>query len=391
MDQFTFPSKAKRLFMAMMGLGLLFVIIGMATGATGQRLWANALIDGWLFFGAGICGTFFLAVNSAAQAGWGVVLKRVFEAVSMFVPIGAVMILIVLLAAAFDLNHLYHWMHAHGDRIIEGKKAYLNIPFWLSRAVIFLGVYVLFTLAFRRRSLKEDLEGGTTKYFKRNRVLSAGFLVFFGYTSMVASWDWLMSIDPHWFSTMYGWYVFSGMWISGMISVLLTTLWLKKQGYLTEVNENHLHDMGKWIFAISFLWTYLWFSQFMLIWYSDIPEEVTYFLVRIEGQYTIPYIGMILGNFIVPMLLLMSKDAKRNAGLLAVVCVIIFLGHWVDVYFLVVPGTMQDAGTFGWIEIGMFLLYLGIFLFVVFTQLAKAPLVVKQNALLDESLHHHIN
>lgn len=377
--------------MAMMGLGLLFVIIGMATGATGQRLWANALIDGWLFFGAGICGTFFLAVNSAAQAGWGVVLKRVFEAVSMFVPIGAVMILIVLLAAAFDLNHLYHWMHAHGDRIIEGKKAYLNIPFWLSRAVIFLGVYVLFTLAFRRRSLKEDLEGGTTKYFKRNRVLSAGFLVFFGYTSMVASWDWLMSIDPHWFSTMYGWYVFSGMWISGMISVLLTTLWLKKQGYLTEVNENHLHDMGKWIFAISFLWTYLWFSQFMLIWYSDIPEEVTYFLVRIEGQYTIPYIGMILGNFIVPMLLLMSKDAKRNAGLLAVVCVIIFLGHWVDVYFLVVPGTMQDAGTFGWIEIGMFLLYLGIFLFVVFTQLAKAPLVVKQNALLDESLHHHIN
>lgn len=391
MEQFTFTDKSKKIFYALIGIGIISLAYGIISpDISGQRVWASALINGWFFFGIALTGTFFIAVNAAAQAGWAVVYKRVFEAVSMFVPIGAVLMLIVILGAAFGMNHLYHWMHAEGDPLIEGKKAFLNIPFWVGRTVVFIGVYVLMTLAFRKRSLQEDETGDTRGFFFKNRVLAAIFLVFFGYTSMVASWDWLMSLDPHWFSTLYGWYIFSGMWISGMVMVLLLTLWLKSKGYLQEVNASHIHDMGKWVFGISFLWTYLWFSQFMLIWYSDIPEEVTYFIARIE-DYTVPYFAMILINFVLPMLLLMSKDMKRHAGILSFVSVIIFFGHWMDVYFIVTPGTMKDQGVIGLFEIGFMLGYLGLFLFVVFNALAKAPLMVKHHALLDESLHHHIN
>lgn len=360
----------------------------------GQRVWASALINGWFFFGIGLCATFFIAVNNSAQAAWGVVLKRVFEAVSMFMPYGTALMLIVLLGSAFGLNHLYHWMHDgimdpsshHYDRLIANKEPYLNIPFWLGRAVVFMGVWTVFAFIFRKKSLQEDAEGGTQVY-KKSITLSAIFLVFFGYTSVVASWDWLMSLDPHWFSTLYGWYIFSGMWISGMVMVLLIVFYLKSKGYLSVVNPHHIHDMGKWVFGISFLWTYLFFSQFMLIWFSDIPEEVTYYLVRIE-DYKIPFWTMVLINFIVPMLLLMSKETKKNSKLLMIVGVIVFLGHWADIYFLVTPGTMKDAGSIGVTEIGMMLGYLGLFLFVVFNQLAKAPLVVKNHPMLDESIHH---
>lgn len=221
-------------------------------------------------------------------------------------------------------------------------------------------------------------------------VTSALFLVFFGYTSVVASWDWLMSIDVHWFSTLYGWYVFSGMWIQGMIMVFLLTNYLMKNGYLQQVNASHIHDLVKFIFAISFLWTYLFFSQFMLIWYSDIPEEVVYYIPRIE-DYTVSFWGMVLVNFLVPMLMLMSKTTKRNRNILTYVSVIIFLGHWMDTYFLITPGAMKDQGAVGIVEMGMMLGYLGMFLYVVFHHLTKAPLMVKNHPMLDESTHHHIN
>lgn len=399
MNQFTFTDKAKKLFIGMIVIGLLSLVYGIMTDDHhGQRVWASALINGWFFFGIGLCGTFFLAIMNVAQAGWGVVVKRVFEAVSMFTPIGGALMFVVLLGSGLHLNHLYHWMDpalsdptsGHYDGLIANKTSYLNVPFWLTRAVIFIGVYIYFTFLFRKRSLAEDQGGDSNKIFMKNRMFSAIFLIFFGYTSVVASWDWLMSIDAHWFSTLYGWYVFSGLWISGMVVVTLLTIYLKSQGYLKQVNPSHMQDLGKWVFAVSFLWTYLFFSQFMLIWYSDIPEEIVYYKARIE-DYPFIFWGMMLINFVLPMLFLMSKDTKRNKGLLAIIGVIIFIGHWVDVWMLITPGAMKDEGHIGITELGMMIGYLGLFLFVVFNQLAKAPLMVKQHAFLDESLHHHQN
>lgn len=393
MDQFTFTDKSKKIFIALILIGVASIIYGIVDGdVSGHRIWTSALINGWFFFSTALMGTVFIAINSAAQSGWIVVLKRVFEAVSLYVPIGAVTLIIVFIASSMHWNHIYHWMDpeavAH-DSILQHKEPYLNLPFWWTRAIVMLGVWTLFTLIYRRKSLKEDMEGGT-KIYKASMVTSAIFLVFFGYTSVVAAWDWLMSIDAHWFSTLYGWYVFSGMWISGMIMVFLITHYLMSKGYLKEVNASHIHDLGKFIFGISFLWTYLFFSQFMLIWYADIPEEVTYYIPRIN-DYTVSFWSMVLINFLVPMLFLMSKTTKRNRNILAFVSVIIFFGHWMDIYYLITPGAMKADGHIGVVELGMMLGYLGMFLFVVFRELAKAPLVVKNHPLLDESKHHHIN
>jgi hypothetical protein len=236
----------------------------------------------------------------------------------------------------------------------------------------------------------EDAGIDTKKMFRKNMTFAAIFLVFFGYSSTVAAWDLIMSIDTHWFSTLFGWYVFAGMWVEALIIVVLLILYLLKKGYLPQVTKYHLHDMGKWTFAISFLWTYLFFSQFMLYWYSDIAEEIVYYKARFD-DYSVGFWGMMIVNFALPMLLLMSKDTKRNPTVLAVVCIAIFFGHWLDVYYLITPGTMHADGHIGIPEIGMLLGGLGLFLYVVFNNLSKAPLVAKNNILLDESLHHQIN
>jgi hypothetical protein len=239
----------------------------------------------------------------------------------------------------------------------------------------------------RKRSLKEDQIGGTETHF-RNYRNSGWFLVFFAVFSSTLAWDWLMSIDPHWFSTMYGWYVFSGMWVTAMVAFMLTTLYLKSKGYLPQVNESHIHDLGKWMFAISILWSYLWFSQFMLIWYADIPEEVTYFVDRFTN-YKFLFMGMFFVNLIFPLVILMSRDAKRNIKMLIAVGIIIMCGHWVDVFLLVMPGTMHEHWHLSLLEVGMALMFTGVYNFTVLTSLTKAPLVPVNHPYLDESIHHH--
>lgn len=396
MEQFIFSKKLKNISFGLIGIGVIALLYSVFAGVGSQRIWSNLLIDSFFYFSIGLVGAFFLAVQYAAQASWATVFKRIFEAVSMYMPIGAAFLLIVFLASTFHLNHLYHWMDPevmnpeseHYDALIAHKQPYLNLPFWWIRTLVYLGVWILFAQYFRKKSLQEDAEGGNGFFFK-NRGMAAGFLVFFGYTSSTAAWDWIMSIDTHWFSTLFGWYVFSGMWISGMIVITIMALLLRKWGYLPQVNDSHIHDLGKWVFGVSFLWTYLFFSQFMLIWYSNIPEETTYFIARIN-DYPWMFWGTVFVNFVFPMLLLMSKDAKRNSGLLIFVSLIIFVGHWMDTYMMVTPGTMKAEGKIGFTEIGLFLGFGGIFMFTVLSALAKAPVVVKNHPYLDESIHHHI-
>jgi hypothetical protein len=214
------------------------------------------------------------------------------------------------------------------------------------------------------------------------------FIAFFAYTSSSSAWDWLMSIDTHWFSTMFGWYAFSGMWVSSITFVLLLVIYLKSLGYLKEVNDSHIHDLGKWMFAISMLWAYLWFSQFMLIWYSDIPEEVTYYIERFN-DYKLLYLGTFLVNFLLPFFVLMSRDSKKNVVFLVPVALIIFIAHWIDVLVMVLPGTMHNHGSLGAIEIGMFLTFLGLFIMITLRALTKAPLMPKNHPMYDESVHLH--
>ena len=238
---------------------------------------------------------------------------------------------------------------------------------------------------FRKRSLDEDTVGGSDIHFKNYRQ-GATFLVFFAVFSSTSAWDWLMSIDVHWFSTLFGWYTFAGMWVSALVVIVLTVIYLKKLGYLPQVNESHIHDIGKWVFAISFLWSYLWFSQYMLIWYANIGEEVTYYVMRTQN-FKYLYFGMFFINFVFPMLILMSRDAKRDAGILTFVGIIILLGHWLDVYIMVSAGSLGANAQLGLLELGMLMLMAGVFIFLLLRNLAKAPLMPANHPFLDESMH----
>jgi len=391
--EFTISNRAKNFSFALIGVGLVGTIAGffMDHSEHHQQFWANLLVNGFFFFAIAIAALFMLALQYATESAWGVVTKRVYEAVMSYIPVGSIFLLIVLIAGSLHLNHLYHWMDpevAKHDELIANKGAFLNLPFFWVRTLVYIATFILFARSFRKRSLLEDQVGGTDIHFKNYRQ-GALFLVFFAVFSSTLSWDWLMSIDTHWFSTLYGWYVFSGMWVSAIIVIILTVFYLQSQGHLKVVNESHIHDLGKWLFAISFLWSYLWFFQFMLIWYSNIPEEVTYFMFRIE-HYKVPFFLMFAINFVLPMLFLMSRESKRQRTLLTIIALVLFIGHWFDTYLLVMPGTMFAEQHYGILEVGMFLAFLGLFMFVVLRALTKAPLMPVHHPYLEESIHHHI-
>lgn len=387
---YTFTQKNKLISYILMSIGLIAIITGFAVDS--QRTWANLLVNNFFFLAIALFGTFFIAMQYLSEAGYAVTFKRVPEAMSQFLWVAGPLMIIILL---FGHHDLYHWTHhdlydinsEHYDEIIAGKSAFLNIPFFLIRAIIYIAGWILATYLLRKYSLQQDLSGGIL-FHKKSITVAAIFLVFFAITSSTSSWDWIMSIDAHWFSSIFGWYVFSGLWISGTVMTLIFIIYLKSKGHLFNVNENHIHDMGKWVFAISMVWTYLWFSQFMLIWYGNLPEEVMYFQFRME-HYKMIFFGMLVINFFLPFFILMARDSKRNIWFLLVVCVVIFLGHWADVFVMVMPGTVGENWTLGFIEIGTFLGFLGLFLYVVQKSLAKVPLEIENHPYLEESIHLH--
>jgi hypothetical protein len=393
--EFKIANKAKMLTLILMGLGALCLIIGIIadhSGHLGQRLLVNGLTNGFYFFALALGSFFFLTLQYATESGWYASVKRVIEAQSGFLPFGAAFLALALLIITFmDGAHIYIWMDPEvvkEDAIIQGKSFYLNKGFFWARTLIYLGVYLFFWNSFRKRSLEEDRVGGTDLHFKNYRQ-GALFLVFFAVFSSMSSWDWLMSVDVHWFSTLFGWYVFAGMWCSAMVVTVLTVLYLKKQGYLPKVNENHIHDIGKWVFATSFLWSYLFFSQYMLIWYANIPEEVTYYVTRTQ-DFRFIYFFMFIINFAFPMLILMSRDAKRHAGILSFVGLIILAGHWLDVWIMISAGSMGKNAHIGFVEIGMAVMLAGFFIRILLVNLTKAPLTPVNHPFLDESIHHEI-
>lgn len=334
----------------------------------------------------------FYAIQYAAQAGWSPMLFRVMEGITAYLLPGSIIFFVLLLAACFHIGHngLFVWMDeavVKADHLIQGKKGYLNVPFFLIRAVIFLAGWNLYRFLSRRNSIAND-DANDDSLYKKTFKMSAAFLVFFIITESIMSWDWIMSVDPHWYSTLFGWYVFASFFVSGITTIAMITIYLKSKGYLEYVNTSHLHDLAKFMFGISIFWTYLWFSQFMLMWYANIPEEVTYFVTRIE-KYNLPFFGMLAMNFVFPILILLNTDFKRLSWIVVMAGIVILCGHYVDFFVMIMPATVGDQWFIGAGEIGAILFFLGLFIFVVFTALTKAPLMLKRNPYLEESKHFH--
>ena len=351
-----------------------------------NKPWAAIYVPALFFMMISLGVLAFYAIQRASQAGWSIVLYRLMEGVTGYLLPGSIFVIIILVFSALKFNHLFIWMDPEvvaDDEIIRNKVGYLNIPFFFIRAIIYISGWVLYRNISRKLSLEQDTNNNISIHKKLFK-FSAAFLVFFLVSESMMSWDWIMSIDPHWFSTLFGWYVFAGMFVSGITTLAIITIYLKSQNYLGFVNDSHIHDLAKFMFGVSVFWAYLWFSQFMLIWYSNIPEEVTYFITRIE-DYNFLFFGMVVLNLIFPLIVLMNSDFKKTNFIVILTGIVIIIGHYLDVYNMIMPSAVGDMWSFGPAEIGGFLFFLGIFIYVVFKEISKAPILAKGDPFLEES------
>lgn len=398
-EQFEFTGKVKTLSIVGIAIGIAAVAFGFLAGdkVMHERTFANLLLMAYYFACVCMSGMFFLAVQYVAQAGWSASILRVPQAMAKTLPIAAAILIIVISAGLFTHNLYHHW-NSEGltdpnspnyDSIIAGKSVFLNVPFFLGRQVVFLGVYSIFAMLFVKLSYNEDLQGGLNSYRKgfKNACI---FLVIYGFTTPIFAFDTVMSLEAHWFSTMFGWYNFAAMWVSSLATIAIILILLRRAGYMQWVNNSHLHNLGQFIFGFSIFWTYVWFAQFLLIYYANMPEETVYFFKRFE-YYKFWFFLNLAMNFLAPVLLLMDRDNKRTDVKLLFVSIVVLLGHWVDYYQMIMPGAVEDGHNgFGIVEIGTAVGFVGLFTFTVLSALSKKPLIAKNHPLLQESLHHQL-
>ena len=377
-------------------LGIIF--LGMSKDEVEQtRFWASLLQNSVFFLLVVNASMFFICATTLAHGGWQMAFRRVPEAISSLVPVFGILAMLVFVGIIFGHRHdIYHWLdkeHVEHDPILKGKSGFLNPTFFMVWSIVAIGLWSFVGAKMRKLSSEADtqmdLEQGA-KYIVKNTAWGAAFLVIFGLTvGSTIPWLWLMSIDPHWYSTMYSWYTFISSFVAGMSLVVLFVVYLKNHDYLEYVTEEHLHDLGKFMFAFSVFWTYLWYSQFMLIWYANIPEETVYFKPRMQGVYRGIFFLNLIVNFAVPFLLLMRRGSKRNYTTLTFLAILIILGHWIDFYQMVMPGTMNEHYSLGWFEFGILILYAGLIMHFVGKGLSKKSLVALHHPYIKESVIHH--
>jgi len=360
-----------------------------------QRVYSNLWINSLYFIGISVSAIFFVAIQYSAQAGWSAGILRVPLAIGRWLPVGGVLMFLIF---ALTNHDIFHWTHEYlynpedprYDYIIAGKEAYLNLPFYLTRMIGFLVIwYLLYSLILKHTKIEDEIGGEVS--WRKMFTISTIFVVFYAFSSSVAAWDWVLSIDTHWFSTMIGWYVFASWWVSSLAFITYMVVLLKDNGYLKFINHSVIHDLGKFVFAFSIFWTYIWFSQFLLIYYANIPEETIYFVERVQSDIYYPFfLTNLILNFFFPFLFLMTRASKRYTRFLKIACPMVLFGHFIDFYLMVTPGVLKENGGFGFLEIGILMIFLSAFLYVILNGLKKLPLVAKNHPMLEESLHHDI-
>jgi len=361
-----------------------------------NKPWAATYVALFFFLGISLLVLTFYAIQRVAQAGWSIVLFRVMEAITANIVPASILMFVIIMTSAGHLNHLFVWM-ADGtfdpaspnyDAIVDGKKWWLNIPGWTVRSIVYLVGWNVYRFLTRKWSIAEDTANDGNKIYKKNYHASVVFLVFFMITESMMSWDWIMGLDPHWFSTLFGWYVLATLLVSALTVIAFVTIYLRSKGHLPFVNDSHIHDLAKYMFGFSVFWTYLWFAQFMLIWYADMSEETVYFIARFN-EYKLPFLGMVVMNFVFPILLLINSDFKSRPWFVVIGGLVILAGHYIDVFVMIMPATVGDQWFFGIPEISALAFFIGLFIFVTFRAFANAAPLAKGNPFLQESEHYH--
>ena len=374
------------LALAVAGLGALAV--GAVLDPT--RAFTNLLVGGVLVMGLACGAMAWLCLLAVANAGWAAVLKRVLEGFGSFVPVGAILIV----ATTPGLRAVYAWARpgAADDPLIAAKAAFLNPTFFVIRMVIILAAWTLFTARLRRWSLAQDTGagGGTVETTAAAKRWAVGFLVTFAITACLAAFDWIMTIEATWYSTIFGLYNLAGILASSAAAVAIAAVLLQRAGALPELKPDHLHDLGKLMLGFATFWGYLWFSQFLLIWYSNLPDETAYFELRWQGGWQPLFYADLLCGWTLPFLLLLPREAKRSPAHILRVGTLMLAARWLDLWLMTMPGNYSTRPWPGLYELAGLLGPGALFVFWTARTFQRVPLLAKRDPYLAESLHHHI-
>jgi len=400
-EQFEIPAKYKMWSMILMGVGVLAVVVGYFLYGTGDehdnsRFWGTLLFNSVFFLLVVNAAMFFICATTLAMGAFQMAFRRVSEAIAAaVVPLGIISCVVLLALVLGHKHHIYHWLSPEGDKILEGKSGFLNPTFFIVWTILAIGGWI--GLGYKMRAISKEIDDRDglsveegKKYIWKNTVWAALFLVWFGLTVMsTVPWLWLMSLDAHWYSTMYSWYTFASTFVAGISLIALFVVYLKNQGYLELVNHEHLHDLGKFMFAFSIFWTYLWFSQYMLIWYANIPEEVVYFKHRVQGPYRGIFFLNLIVNFVAPLLIMMRRSSKRNYTLIVFMASLIICGHWLDFYQMVMASLSKEHVRLNLYDFGVAAGFVGLIMWSTGNALTKRSLLAKNHPFFKESIIHH--
>jgi hypothetical protein len=385
--QFTFTRNLRFFTYGLMLIGMIALVVGFMQD--GMRGWANVLLNNYYFLSLAIGASFFLALQYITQAGWSSGFKRIAESMSAYIPVAAVIMIILV----FGMKTLYSWIEpeargfdAHELHLIHHKSSYLNEAFFIVRLVLYFAVWIFMTRLLRSYSLKEDMEGGIV-YFQKSEFYSKVYIFTLALTFSLATFDWLMTLEPTWYSTIYSLKNFVAAFFHGTNIIVLIVLIMHGQGYFTFINNAHWGDFSKYVFILSIVWAYFWFSQYLLIWYANIPEETTYYVERLEGPWKVNFYTNMVLNWLVPFMILLPNYFARKKFILAFVIICTIIGQYTDLYEQIIPGT-TGVYQIGFVEIGTFLGFAGLFVYMFMRTLSNASLVPENHPLLQESLRH---
>jgi hypothetical protein len=338
----------------------------------------------WLSIALG--GLFFTMLHHIVNAKWSTVLRRLSENIMMLLPIMAIFCIPLL----FGIKDLYHWSHPEAvvsDHLLQDKAPYLNTGFFIGRVVLYFVIWIIFALLLNRLSLKQD-ESHQPKMVTTFRRLSGGGLLLFAVTVTFAAFDWLMSLDAHWYSTIFGVYVFSGGLLGFLAILTFLVMHLNSRRVLDKViSVEHYHDLGKLLFAFTIFWGYMAFSQYFLIWYGNIPEETVWFLHRWEGSWKIITLVIVFGHFVVPFFGLFPMFVKRNRVYMRLMAIWILIMHWVDIYWLVMPTLHHHGVHLSWMDLTATVGLGGVLLYFLWNRIVSKPLVPVNDPGLEESIN----
>jgi hypothetical protein len=383
------PQKFLNTGFALLGVGLVFGIIAFIIDS--QRASYSYLTSFMFLISLGVGSLFLVSLEYLAGAVWSTPFRRISEFFSGIIPY----LIILAIPLFFTLHDIFHWTNSgvvETDAVLKGKEAYLNIPFFIVRVILIFAVWTLFYFLITKRSRKQD-ETGDQGLTRTNIKLSTAFIFIFAFSITMASVDWMMSLEPHWFSTIFGVYYFSGTVWCALAALTLTAVLLKEKGFLLPgLKNDHYYSLGTMLFAFTAFWGYIAFSQYMLIWYADLPEETTWFFHRWEGGWIYASILLIIVHFIVPFFALLSFPAKTNPKRLKFVSIWVLFAHFFDLYWLIMPGMIQAGRpySFSWMDLVFPVAVVGFVMIIFWKMTSKYNLVPIKDPKLQRGLDYSL-